>query len=50
MNDADKGPDWERMCRDMETIAAKRLKEIERQDAEIGDLRRQLAALRARAK
>jgi hypothetical protein len=31
-----------------EEIAAKRLKEIDRQDAEIGDLRRQLEQLRGR--
>jgi len=43
-------PNWEQRYRTMEVIAAKRLEVIDHQDGEIADLRRQLAALRARAK
>jgi hypothetical protein len=42
--------DWETRYLTMKVIAEKRLVEIDRQDGEIADLRRQLAALRARAK
>ena len=42
--------DWEQRYRTLEVIARRRLAIIDNQDAEIGDLRRQLAAMRERAK
>jgi hypothetical protein len=42
--------DWELRYNTAKVIADKRLEEIERQDYEIADLRRQLAALQSRAK
>lgn len=39
--------DWKTRAAMYKTIAEARLREIERQDVEIGELRRQVAALRA---